>query len=125
MASASVLTGADGENSVIDEDHLARMTLGDEILEREVLEIFARQTTLILARIAGLDGARLAAAAHTLKGSASGLGAWRLAKAAERVEQAAAGQDDFSAAVVAFEAAAAEVRTTIEARLSKRCKSGA
>ena len=34
--------------SVIDEDHLGRMTLGDRSLEREVLEIFARQTTLSL-----------------------------------------------------------------------------
>ena len=37
----------------IDEVHLERMTLGDRSLEREVLEIFARQTTMTLARIAG------------------------------------------------------------------------
>ena len=41
------------EPAVIDDAHLRRMTLGDRSLEREVLEIFARQTTLTLKRIAG------------------------------------------------------------------------
>jgi HPt (histidine-containing phosphotransfer) domain-containing protein len=123
MASPSVLTALDRENtaSVIDEDHLPRMTLGDDILEREVLGIFAQQATLILARMAVLDHAGIAAAAHTLQGSASGLGAWRLAEAAERVDQAAAGGGDFGAAVAAFEAAATELCATIEVRLNKHC----
>ena len=78
--------------TVIDEDHLGRMTLGDRSLEREVLEIFVRQTTLMLKRIAGAEPAIAAAAAHTLKGSARGIGAWRVARAAERLEEAAGGR---------------------------------
>ena len=79
--------------AAIDEGHLGRMTLGDRRLEREVLELFLRQTTIMLGRIVGADPPLAAAAAHTLKGSARGIGAWRVARAAEHLEQAA-GKDD-------------------------------
>lgn len=106
----------------IDEDHLGRMTLGDCSLEREVLEIFARQTTLILERIAKLDRAGAAAAAHTLKGSARGIGAWRVAQAAERLERAAgeAADQAFETAIAELKAASSDVRTAIGARLAER-----
>jgi HPt (histidine-containing phosphotransfer) domain-containing protein len=78
--------------TVLDETHLARMTLGDRRLEREVLELFVRQTTIMLGRIVGADQPLAAAAAHTLKGSARGIGAWRVARAAELVENAAQGE---------------------------------
>jgi HPt (histidine-containing phosphotransfer) domain-containing protein len=106
--------------TVIDEDHLGRMTLGDRSLEREVLEIFARQTTLTLDRIAGADPARAAAAAHTLKGSACGIGAWRVAHAAERLEQAAADESPDGAmheAIAELEAAGRELHAAIGQRL--------
>jgi HPt (histidine-containing phosphotransfer) domain-containing protein len=104
----------------IDEVHLERMTLGDRGLEREVLEIFARQTTMTLERIAGAGPARAAAAAHTLKGSARGVGAWRVALAAERLEEAAAANGSETAMVAAIaelEAASSEARVAIEQRL--------
>jgi HPt (histidine-containing phosphotransfer) domain-containing protein len=100
--------------------HLERMTLGDRSLEREVLEIFARQTMLMLERIAGADPARAAAAAHTLKGSARGIGAWRVAQAAERLEEVAAGEGNeaaMSAAIADLEAASFEARVAIGLRL--------
>jgi len=106
--------------SVLDDDHLARMTLGDRSLEREVLEIFVRQIALTLARLVGVEPARAAAAAHTLKGSARGIGAWRVAAAAERLEQAAgalAGPDAIADAVAQLEVAGAEIREAIGARL--------
>jgi HPt (histidine-containing phosphotransfer) domain-containing protein len=106
----------------IDEVHLERMTLGDRGLEREVLEIFARQTTMTLERIAGAGPARAAAAAHTLKGSARGIGAWRVALAAERLEEAAAGVGDETAMVAAIaelEAASFEARVAIGLRLGE------
>ena len=62
-------------DDVLDEHHLRRMTLGDQSLEREVLQVFARQITLMLKRIARAEPPHAAAAAHTLKGSARGLGA--------------------------------------------------
>lgn len=108
--------------SVIDEAHLGRMTLGDRSLEREVLEIFARQTVLMLERIVAADPARAAAAAHTLKGSASGIGAWRVARAAEKLELAASAGLSGAAigrAVAELEAAGQEVRAAIGERLAK------
>src|ERR1700734_3934657 len=89
---SSVLAAAcdhDRKPTVIDDTHLERMTLGDRRLEREVLELFVRQTTIMLGRIVGAEPALAAAAAHTLKGSARGIGAWRVARAAELVERAA------------------------------------
>jgi HPt (histidine-containing phosphotransfer) domain-containing protein len=72
----------------IDVEHLARMTLGERSLEREVLELFGRQAEILLPRIRRGDPALAAASAHTLKGSAVGIGAFGVAQAAEAVEQA-------------------------------------
>ena len=102
---------------VLDEGHLRRMTLGDQSLEREVLRVFARQIALMLKRIACAEPGHAGAAAHTLKGSASGLGAWRVANAAEKLEEAAAGSGNMSEAIAELEIAGGEVRAAIEARL--------
>jgi HPt (histidine-containing phosphotransfer) domain-containing protein len=123
MSALTVTLGAKVEMglSAIDEQHLAQMTLGDRALEREVLEIFARQTTLMLGRMSAGRPALAAAAAHTLKGSARGIGAWRVARAAERVEEAVAARRDrkaVTAAIAELDAASAEVRAAIRARLS-------
>jgi HPt (histidine-containing phosphotransfer) domain-containing protein len=115
-----VIMPAQERPPTIDEVHLERMTLGDRSLEREVLEIFARQTTMTLERIAGAGPARAAAAAHTLKGSARGIGAWRVAQAAERLEQIAAETADetaMGAAIAELEAASFEARVAIGLRL--------
>jgi HPt (histidine-containing phosphotransfer) domain-containing protein len=79
---------------VLDLAHLARQTLGDRGLEREVLRLFAQQSVALLAVLAkasGSDDRR--AAAHTLKGSARAIGAWRVARAAERFEDNSGGRD--------------------------------
>jgi HPt (histidine-containing phosphotransfer) domain-containing protein len=70
----------------IDLDHLARMTLGERELEREVLTLFAQQSTDLLARLEKLprEGASLA---HTLKGSARAIGAFAVAETADNLEQ--------------------------------------
>ena len=103
----SALPGQEQELATLDEAHLGRMTLGDRRLEQEVLEIFARQNSLILTRIAGAEPGPIAAAAHTLKGSARGVGAWRVVRAAGRLEQAAteADEDAMKAAIAELEAA--------------------
>jgi HPt (histidine-containing phosphotransfer) domain-containing protein len=74
----------------IDLVHLARMTLGDRSLEREVLQLFDRQATLLIARMRSAAPGGAATLAHTLKGSARGIGAWRVARAAEALELAGA-----------------------------------
>jgi HPt (histidine-containing phosphotransfer) domain-containing protein len=77
----------------IDLVHLSRMTLGDRALERDVLGLFDRQMGFLMERIETGESRVAAAAAHTLKGSAQGIGAFALAKAAAQVEEAAASGD--------------------------------
>lgn len=76
------------DDRTIDLVHLARTTLGDRALEREVLQLFDRQSSLLIGRMRGATPAAVAALAHTLKGSARGIGAWRVAQAAETLELA-------------------------------------
>lgn len=71
----------------IDLVHLTRMTLGDRGLEREVLQLFDRQSTLLIARMRSAAPAGVATLAHTLSGSARGIGAWRVARAAAALER--------------------------------------
>ena len=125
-ASRSVAAPESGRaGTIIDEEHLGHMTLGDRRLEREVLELFLRQTTILLGRIAGAEPPLAAAAAHTLKGSARGIGAWRVAKAAEFLEQAARHEGDDSAggnldhAIAELKAASLEAGAAITARLTR------
>jgi HPt (histidine-containing phosphotransfer) domain-containing protein len=99
---------------VVDLVHLFRMTLGDHDLEREVLQLFARQADMLMARMQGAAPAGIAAMAHTLKGSARGIGAWRVAHAADALELTArANGADLTTAVDALRSAAAETRTAI------------
>jgi HPt (histidine-containing phosphotransfer) domain-containing protein len=114
--------GPQPEPAAIDEDHLGRMTLGDRKLEREVLEIFVRQTVIMLERIVGGEPALAAASAHTLTGSARGIGAWRVARAAEWLERAAGGHSDpaeLEQAVDELKAASIEASAAIAVRLGR------
>jgi hypothetical protein len=100
-----------GSERPIDLVHLARMTRGDRSLEREVLQLFDRQATVLIGRMRSGGAPAVSAAAHVLTGSARGIGAWPVARAAQAVEQAATGggEADLTAAVerlgVAVEAA--------------------
>jgi HPt (histidine-containing phosphotransfer) domain-containing protein len=121
-SSLSAAAARDRKPTAIDQDHLGRMTLGDRRLEREVLELFLRQTTIILNRIAAAEPALASAAAHTLKGSARGIGAWRVARAAELLEQAAdgnAGDAGMADAITELKAASLEASAAIGARLTE------
>jgi HPt (histidine-containing phosphotransfer) domain-containing protein len=118
-------TGNDTQPSILDEEHLGRMTLGDRQVEREVLEIFVRHSAttlnLVLDCIADRDPAAAAAAAHTMIGSARGIGAWRVAQAAQRLQRAVnTGGDEqqLGEAIAALKAANLEANTAIGARLA-------
>ena len=65
----------------IDLAHLARMTLGEKSLEAEVLALFDRQAGILLERMRMAPPPAAGAFAHTLKGSAQGIGAWQVAQA--------------------------------------------
>ena len=98
--------------AVLDRDHLARMTFGDRNLEREVLQLFDRQAELLLDRIRTSQPSAIVTLAHTLKGSAVGIGATRVARAAADAEAIAQTRPGESALAIAQLARAVE-----EARL--------
>ena len=91
------------DDGPIDTDHLQRMTLGDASLEREVLAMFSAQAASLIGALAALPP-EAGALAHTLKGSARAIGAFRVAEAAESLEAAIQGGDDpaFPRAVAEF-----------------------
>jgi HPt (histidine-containing phosphotransfer) domain-containing protein len=71
----------------VDLVHLSRYTLGERALEREVLELFCAQALVYLERLrAARSDKDWKDAAHSLKGSATAIGAWRAAEAAQRAE---------------------------------------
>lgn len=84
-------SGADsrpkGPSGVIDLDHLHRYSGGDAALEAELLGLFRDQ---LGKQIAGLemavDGPSWKLAAHSLKGAARAIGAWRIDALADQLE---------------------------------------
>jgi HPt (histidine-containing phosphotransfer) domain-containing protein len=100
---------ADGEaaGQAIDTVHLARMTLGERSLQREVLALFERQADVLLPRIRKGLPELAVASAHTLKGSAVSIGAFRVARAAELLEQAQTVHDRDAAIAAAINTLAA------------------
>ena len=104
------------EGAVIDRDHLSRMTFGDRSLEREVLRLFERQSELLLARMRASEPAAIATLAHTLKGSAVGIGATRVACAAAEAEAVAhANPGESNHAIAELAQAVEEARAEISA----------
>ncbi len=99
----------------IDLAHLARQTLGDHALEAEILELFVKQSRNLCGRIEAAGDARQRNdLAHTLKGSARAVGAWHVARDAERIEEA--GEDrQLAAALVLLAASVEEAITAIKA----------
>lgn len=75
-------------SDAVDRDYLARFTLGNAELEREVLELFSAQAPVYLERLRqARSRTAWQDAAHTIKGSASAIGARRLARFAEMAER--------------------------------------
>jgi HPt (histidine-containing phosphotransfer) domain-containing protein len=97
----------------LDREHLSRMTLGDAALEQEVLAMFAEQALRLVATMAAVP-AEAGALAHTLKGSARGIGAFAVAEAAADLETAVRTGRDRSHALAALKDAVAEARAAIE-----------
>ena len=79
--------GRKASSRPVDLVHLSRYTLGERALEREVLQLFCTQSTIYLERLSEARSDKdWKDAAHSLKGSAYAIGAWRTAEAAERAE---------------------------------------
>ena len=106
------------DDAPIDLAHLSRMTLGDTGVEREVLAMFAAQATDLVDRLAAMpaDADRLA---HTLKGSARAIGAFRVADAAAEVEAAIRGDQPTAEPIRLLRATVSEARRVIDAILKR------
>ncbi|MGL4325795.1 MAG: Hpt domain-containing protein [Beijerinckiaceae bacterium] len=117
--SADPALSADSQSRDIDMGHLARQTAGDRGLERDVLGLFRDQCDRMLAIILqpheGLAGLN---AAHTLKGAALGVGAYRVAEAAAVFEQAQ--PENRGQAIQRLEEAVRDARALID-RLLAAC----
>jgi HPt (histidine-containing phosphotransfer) domain-containing protein len=106
------------DDGPIDIDHLQRMTLGDAGLEREVLAMFSAQAASLIGTLAALPP-DTDALAHTLKGSARAIGAFRVADAAESLEAAIRNGDDRARALTELNDAVSQARAAIDAMLRR------
>lgn len=106
------------DDGPVDFAHLQRMTLGDISLEREVLAMFAGQSASLISALATLPS-NTATLAHTLKGSARAIGAFRVAEAAEGLEAAMRSNADASEALATLNDSVAEARAEIDAILRR------
>lgn len=102
----------------IDLEHLRRMTLGDTALELEVLGMFARQASELVAILATAPP-ETSAVVHTLKGSARAIGALRVAGAAEALEAAIRDGEAPAQALGVLRATVAEADAAIAALLRR------
>lgn len=74
---------------VFDRDHLAQYTGGEPALEAELANLLKEQAERCIAAMENAaDENTWRAAAHTLKGASRGVGAFELAEACDRAEQA-------------------------------------
>lgn len=104
-------------SSPIDRVHLARYTLGSLPLEIEVLGLFAEQAPITLAELANATTDKAwRDAAHTLKGSAKAVGAWRIAECAQHAETIQFGGDILARnrAIESLDEAVAQARRYID-----------
>jgi HPt (histidine-containing phosphotransfer) domain-containing protein len=100
---------ASSANDPIDRAYLARFTLGNADLEREVLKLFCAQLPLYLEQLRSAGDAKSwRNAAHAIKGSAAAVGATRLASIARMAEQVDVASPQRSSALAAVEDAAAD-----------------
>jgi HPt (histidine-containing phosphotransfer) domain-containing protein len=115
------------DDGPIDSGHLDRMTLGDAGLTREVLAMFSAQAVGLIGNLERNSEDRSSKAlppdapalAHTLKGSARAIGAFRVADAAETVEATIRNGDDPAEALAGLKDAVAEARAAIDAILRR------
>ncbi len=77
---------AGGRDRPVDLSHLSRQTMGDRELEREVLSLFVHQALGVRDKIVNADLKQRLLLAHTLKGSARGVGAFAIADCAAEIE---------------------------------------
>jgi HPt (histidine-containing phosphotransfer) domain-containing protein len=106
------------DDGPIDIAHLERMTLGDASLEREVLAMFSAQAVSLISILAAMPS-DAAALAHTMKGSARAIGAFRVGDAAASLETAIRSGDDLAEGLAELNDAVVEARAAIDGLLRR------
>jgi len=102
------------DSAHVDLAHLARYTLGDAALERELFDLFRENADAYLAQMAAAQADEAwHRAAHTLKGAARGLGATQVAALAQAAE-ALAGAAPRAAQLRRLRAAVAAWRRAVQ-----------
>lgn len=95
----------------VDLVHLSKQTLGDKDLEIEVLGLFVNQSTLFLQRLQSAASVKeRKRVAHTILGSARGLGAWQVAEEAAKFEATCTKKSDCKRLTAAVDNANAYIR---------------
>ncbi|MEM7619787.1 MAG: Hpt domain-containing protein [Pseudomonadota bacterium] len=75
------------QSTPIDVEHLDKLTMGDVSVKEEVLKLFCEHSDSYIERLRSSQSAKdWREAAHSLKGSARGIGAWHVATQAEKLE---------------------------------------
>lgn len=75
------------QTGVLDRDHLARYTMDNPALEREIIELFLQQLPVTLKALkSAKSSADWKLATHTMKGSAAAIGATRINAIAAELE---------------------------------------
>jgi hypothetical protein len=87
-AAAEPVSYFDPKQRPVDLTHLSRYTMGNSVVEQEVLQLFRRQAHVYLGKLARAETFEAwRNAARVLKASAHSVGAWRLLHLAEEAEQ--------------------------------------
>jgi HPt (histidine-containing phosphotransfer) domain-containing protein len=90
MTTADTALEAPIDQPPIDMAHLARYTGGEHALNTEILRLFDGQVTAMVQDLKGVlaqrDARRWREIAHTIKGAARGVGAFRMGEAAAAAE---------------------------------------
>jgi HPt (histidine-containing phosphotransfer) domain-containing protein len=105
----------DAAGQAIDLAHLRSMTLGDSTLEREVLSLVQTHAALLMEKMRGGEPDSIPALAHALKGSALGIGATEVARAADALQRVPAEQ----AAMLRLERTFAAAQAAIAGMLAR------
>jgi HPt (histidine-containing phosphotransfer) domain-containing protein len=117
-ANSKASSAGDRDDAAVDLDHLKRYTMGDERLEKEILELFLAQLPQTIGALkAAATDREWKMASHTLKGSGRAIGARRIAQLAEVAEKdfAPGKAGDCTRIIASIESAADEVRAFVAA----------
>lgn len=111
MNAMSAMAAKDhGADRPLDLVHLSKYTFGDRALESELLGLFRAQAGLYVTRLeSAATPKEWKDAAHSLKGSSRGLGAWALGDISEEAE--ALNYDDLGARAAAIHRIRAAILT--------------